>query len=51
MLEEEQWRGRWRERGESPQHIPYKTLTSCLGLFVSAQEEEDEALTHTPLIM
>lgn len=51
MLKEEQWRGRMRARRESPQHIPYKTLTSCQGLFVSAQEEEDQALTHTPLIM
>lgn len=41
-----------RERRESLQHIPHKTLTSCLWVLLSTQEEEeDEALTHTPLIM
>lgn len=40
------------ERSESLQRIPHKTLTSCLGVLLSTQEEEeDEALTHTSLIM
>lgn len=44
--------GRMRKREKSLQHIPHKTLTSCLRVLLSSQEEEeDEALTHTPLIM
>lgn len=55
MLNREHRRGRTSEREREQaglQHIPHKTLTSCLWVLLSTQEEEeDEALTHIHLIM